>query len=193
MSCSSGVYAEPGSAMLALAALCAGLHASTAVNVYVSSSRGDDASNGTTASPVATLPAALRLARAAAQPWIGPPYRARCAPAPATGCASGVAAGADSIYRGPGRVRGSCQQGVTPPALPALSRAAAAPATISLASGDAFELREALHLDARDRGLTITKWGASPHRPLISGGHTIPKWSRVAPDDAQQRDAGSNR
>ena len=137
----------------------------------------------------------LSLAEVSLPPRIVPPYRYRagCAPAPATGCASGVAAGADSTYRGPGRVRGSCQQGVTPPALPALSRAAAAPATISLASGDAFELREALHLDARDRGLTITKWGASPHRPLISGGHTIPKWSRVAPDDAQQRDAGSNR
>ena len=25
------------------------------------------------------------------QPWIGPPYRAGCAPAPATGCASGAA------------------------------------------------------------------------------------------------------
>ena len=39
-----------------------------------------------------------------------------------------VLQGAASTYRGPGRVRCNCQQGVTPPTPPTLSRAAREPA-----------------------------------------------------------------
>eukprot|EP01045_Picozoa_sp_COSAG04_P019861 COSAG04_NODE_1970_length_5110_cov_7.302734_2_plen_193_part_00 len=78
------------------------------------------------------------------------------------------------------------------PAAPALSRHATAnsSADIALARGETFRLQEPQALDHRDSGLTIRDWPTPDNPtptepPLISGGYTITKWSRVdSPADA---------
>ena len=75
----------------------------------------------------------------------------------------------------------------TLPAALALSRHGGAnnsAADIALARGETFRLREPLALDQRDSGLTSRDWPTPnnptpPQPPLISGGYTITKWSRV--------------